>query len=229
MLRKTGKALGMFLGCAAVVSACLTIPNLVDRQKRAARQSRCIGHATRILVSLGQYQDKYGHLPPAVVFDKAGKPMHSWRVLLLEFIDSDLFKAYDFEEPWNGPNNKKFSVGMPECYSCPNDPEARKRHLTSYVGVTGERTAFPSGKRVSLEKLLESEPRAPMFAEVTGSNIHWMEPRDICLTNANYVLKGVRVSRICSLDPGGPVLCNVRGDRKRLRTVSVDRPEADFE
>ena len=34
--------------------------------------------------------------------------MHSWRVLLLPYLDrSDLYKAYDFTEPWDGPNNRK--------------------------------------------------------------------------------------------------------------------------
>ena len=41
-----------------------------------------------------------------VMRDESGKPMHSWRVLILPFLDAEpLYKQYDFSEPWDGPKN----------------------------------------------------------------------------------------------------------------------------
>ena len=51
---------------------------------------------------------EYGVLPPAYVADASGRPMHSWRVLILPFLDQQsLYNQYDFREPWDGPHNIK--------------------------------------------------------------------------------------------------------------------------
>ena len=62
----------------------------------------------QIALALQSYHQANGCFPPAYVADKNGKPMHSWRVLILPYLGfDDLYKAYDFTEPWDGPNNKK--------------------------------------------------------------------------------------------------------------------------
>ena len=54
------------------------------------------------------YEDEHGCFPPAYVADASGRPMHSWRVLILPYLDQQqLYDQYDFSEPWNGPNNQQ--------------------------------------------------------------------------------------------------------------------------
>ena len=60
--------------------------------------------------------------------------MHSWRVLILPFLDQQsLYNQYDFREPWNGPNNIKLLNSMPSVLRLP-EPASEPRSLTSYVG-----------------------------------------------------------------------------------------------
>ena len=60
------------------------------------------------------------------VADATGRPMHSWRVLILPFLEQQsLYEQYDFREPWDGPNNIQLLGNMPDVFSCPSRSPAR--------------------------------------------------------------------------------------------------------
>ena len=146
-----------------------------SRSTAAATQT--ISNLKVISTSMLAYHEKYKHLPPAYVLGADGKPAHSWRVLLLEFFDPDLFTQYDFKEPWNGPNNRKLADKMPSQYRVSWDPNGRGT-LTSYIVLVGGKTAFPGDKTVKLKDITDGLDKTILVAEAEGFNIHWMEPRD---------------------------------------------------
>ncbi len=44
--------------------------------------------------------------------------MHSWRVLLLPFVEgAELYAAYDFAQPWNSEANLRLAEQMPPIYA----------------------------------------------------------------------------------------------------------------
>ncbi len=48
------------------------------------------------------YHDTNGSMPPAAVCDKTGKPLLSWRVLILPYVEQDeLYKEFKLDEPWD--------------------------------------------------------------------------------------------------------------------------------
>ena len=55
------------------------------------------------------YHDKHKCFPLPYASDAAGRPMHSWRVILLPmFRDPEadrIYGAYDFNKPWDDPTN----------------------------------------------------------------------------------------------------------------------------
>src|SRR5690349_21111160 len=78
----------------------------VRTARLAAQRSSCNCNLKQIGLALHNYHDTYGSFPPAYVADAEGRPMHSWRVLILPFIDcNDLYKEYNFSEPWSSPDN----------------------------------------------------------------------------------------------------------------------------
>src|SRR5262245_48474313 len=69
---------------------------------------RCRTNLWQLGLALHNYYNEHGHFPPPYVADAAGKSMHSWRVLILPYLGrQDLYDAYDLNEPWNGPSNRK--------------------------------------------------------------------------------------------------------------------------
>src|SRR5262249_13538594 len=111
------------LGCTAAMlfaTAFVTwfVPK-VQHAREAARSLQCMGHLNQLHVAFHNYHDTYGCFPPAYVADANGKPIHSWRVLMLPFIDEvHLYEKYRFDEPWNGPNNRRLANQLNWRFHC---------------------------------------------------------------------------------------------------------------
>lgn len=190
----------------------------VARQEERARGVTTLGHLTTFEVYFHDYHKKYGYLPPAYLADRNGIPMHSWRVLLLEFIDPSLYAAYDFREPWNGPNNRLLSSRMPTCYAA-IQPGSANTVFTSYVVITGERTPFPGANPRSFRDI-KDPANTILVAEIVNSNIHWMEPRDLSITTMSFALNDSLRPSISTGRRGGPGALFADG-RKQLLDPST--------
>jgi hypothetical protein len=148
----------------------------------AARRAVCANNLHEIAAALQAYHRVNGRFPPACIADKNGKVMHSWRVLLLPFLDSDvtLYQAYKFSESWDGPNNTKLAVPVP-IYDCPSNGRSwmTPPFETSYVALVGPKGEWPSEKAASAAD--GSRNDTIMVVEVANSGIPWMEPRDLSI------------------------------------------------
>ena len=136
-----------------------------------------------------QYESEYRCFPPAFVADKNGKPMHSWRVLILPFLNRrDLYDQYDFNEPWDGPGNRKLLTRRPAEFACPGDEDAwaNGATTTSYVAVVGKSAFWRQDKPTSLfEPPVEGQlANSIMLIEAANSGIDWTEPKDLCLDDS---------------------------------------------
>jgi len=147
--------------------------------QRDAKRMKCAGHMSVIASAMDDYHAKYGHYPPAILLNKDGMPAHSWRVLLLEFIDDDLFQMIDLESPWNSEKNRRHESRMPWVYRCPLDTDERLPFHTSYFVVTGEFTLFPESRVVSKAIVGKPLSEVVLLVESISNPVHWMEPKDI--------------------------------------------------
>jgi len=153
--------------------------------REASPRSQCRNNLKAIGMALHNYHDVFGTFPPAYVSDENGRPMHSWRVLLLPYFDSghisdkQLYEDYDFSEPWDGPHNVKLLKRRPSVYACPSheaDPT-----LTAYAAIVGEECVFNGTLPVSIAEITDGLSNTGMISEVTHARIRWTEPRDISL------------------------------------------------
>jgi prepilin-type processing-associated H-X9-DG protein len=161
----------------------------------ASHRAQCSNHMRQIVIAMHLYAEKHGTLPPAVVYDDMGKPMHSWRVLLLPHLDQqNLFDRYNFNEPWDGPNNRKLVDEMPDVFRCPVGEHAAGE--TEYAVMVGEHTPFPPGSKTGrrLDQFVNGTSNTVLLSEISASSelaIPWTKPQDVALTEE-------------SLEPGSP-------------------------
>jgi hypothetical protein len=147
----------------------------------AARRIWCGNQLKQIALALRNYRQANGCFPPAYIADKNGKPMHSWRVLILPYMEEQaLYERYNFNEPWDGPSNKKLLASRPSGYACPSDRDTytRRATCTSYVAVVGSDAAW-SGKKPG--KLTGDLSQTIMLVELSNADIQWTEPKDVSL------------------------------------------------
>ena len=144
----------------------------------AARRVQCLNNLRQIVLATHSYENVNGHLPPAYIADDDGKPMHSWRVLLLPYLEEKaLFDRYDMDEPWDGPNNSKLHDEVVSLYHCPSSDADPK--YTDYVLITGEGTAFDGDQTIKFGDIADGLSKTIMATEIKDSKIHWMRPMDI--------------------------------------------------
>jgi prepilin-type processing-associated H-X9-DG protein len=169
-------------GCAALVLlgflVAVTLPAL-QRPRIGGRRDACV-HRLRILgAALHAYSEVYGTYPPAFVRGPDGKPWHSWRVLLLPYLEQKvLYEQYDFSEPWNGPNNIGLTSQTPYDYWCPSDRQGASGS-TSYSAVIGPQTVWTGGEAVCEADVRDEDQSTILLVETVGRRFAWTEPHDI--------------------------------------------------
>lgn len=165
------------LGVAAMTLVLL--PLLFSHPHDVSPSALCMNNLRQIGLALLYYEEKYGSLPPAYVCDAEGRPMHSWRVLILPGLDSQgLYDAYNFNQPWDGPDNSRLAAEMPHVYRCPASRWAQP-DLTDYVVLVGPGTAFPGRRSASTARFRDPKGRTILVTESGGAPIPWMKPSDL--------------------------------------------------
>ena len=137
--------------------------------------------------------------------------MHSWRVLILPFLDEQgLYDLYDFSEPWDGPNNSKLLGKMPRIFHCPGRNTGKPTSLTSYVVVRGNDTMFPGPGSVRIEQVTDRLSDTILAAEVANVTIPWTKPEDLDLLTMSFADQRSGSSQYFEQSPRGSQRCSRR-------------------
>jgi hypothetical protein len=115
------------------------------------------------LVEIGRairnYHDTVGELPKNT-YTADGKPLLSWRVHLLPYLERDnIYRLFKLDEPWDGPNNFGHLTAMPVVYAGPGK-QAAWSGQTYYRGFSGLGAVF---ERRPGDHLLKPDGSYPPF------------------------------------------------------------------
>jgi hypothetical protein len=163
----------------------------VQSARPAARRNQCMNQLKQIAIGVLNYYDVNKAFPPAFVTDANGEPMHSWRVLILPYVEEAvLHRKYNFNEPWNGPNNSKLAGQIPLVFRCPShDGETGANALeTQYFAIVSPKTIWPESAARTYRDISDGTANTIMVIEASGLGINWMEPRDVTLDEAVELL-----------------------------------------
>lgn len=170
---------GMLLVIPCLIA--LLLP-AVQQDREAARRSACKNNMKQFGLAMHNYHDVYGSFPPAYIPDENGKPIHSWRVLILPFLDQQgLYNQYDFDQPWDSPANQTVMNSMPAIYGCPSSPDS-KGNTTHYAAVYGPNCVFTGGEGTAIRDITDGMSNTLLIGEVEGNSILWTKPEDIDIT-----------------------------------------------
>ncbi len=138
-------------GVLGVLLAGLAIAGLwaaIQGGREAWRRANCAVKLQAIAVAMQVYCYANGVLPPAYTVDEAGRPLHSWRVLILPYLESSpLYQEIRLDEPWDSEWNSRFHSLPVSPFACPSRvaalPNGAPITETTYSVVVGNETAFP--------------------------------------------------------------------------------------
>jgi hypothetical protein len=148
----------------------------VVKMRQSAGRIRSQNNLKQLALAMHNYHDTYGHFPAAATYDKNGKPLLSWRVELLPFLEQDLlYKQFKLDEPWDSPDNKKLLAKMPRVFQA---TDARGGTDTVYQGLVGKGTIFEGKKGIGIRDILDGTSNTIMFVEAAKA-VPWSAPEDL--------------------------------------------------
>jgi hypothetical protein len=188
---------------------------------KSSREIKSSSNLDRIGLALELYRDKYGTYPPAYIADDHGKPKHSWRVLILPFLDyDDVYRRYDFSQSWDSPVNRPLAADMPREFQSPFS--SGHNNTTPYVAITGDGTAWPGATPTKPSQITGQPANTVLVIEAANSDVNWMEPRDIPLSQAVEGIHYNGDSGIRSYRPDHIIVLTGSGVAKLPVGVSTD-------
>jgi prepilin-type N-terminal cleavage/methylation domain-containing protein len=149
-----------------------------QRARPAAQRTQCRNNLKQIGLALHNYHDQYGAFPPVYTVDSEGQPLHSWRTLLLPYLDQAvLYERLDLSKPWNDPvNAEAFKTTVP-VYQCPSSREPRPK--TTYLAIRTDNSVWQTSGEVTLKDITDGTSNTLFVVEVPEEYaVPWMEPRD---------------------------------------------------
>ena len=170
----------------------------IQDSRSTAYVPRCQNHLKCLLLAIHNYHDEFGTFPPAYTTDASGRKLHSWRTLLLPYLDeAESYEELRLDEPWDSPHNvaveKSIFTRTKDFYACPKDPVFRQSQWfdTNYFAVLGPRTIWSTDGSVSFDDVVDGTQRTICIVEVAGSGVHWMEPRDLHFERMSFDVNGL--------------------------------------
>lgn len=146
----------------------------------AAGQSQSMNNLKQIALAMHNFHDANGKFPAAAIQSKDGKPLLSWRVQILPYLEQDqLYKQFHLDEPWDSEHNRKLIDQMPKVYLDPLNPQLAKAGKTVYAVPVGEKTPFAGKTGISFNKITDGTSNTIMTVELPAERaVVWTQPDD---------------------------------------------------
>ncbi|WP_158265568.1 DUF1559 domain-containing protein [Blastopirellula marina] len=166
-----------FFGIAFVLLPGTGHPRSVSYRMQSTNNLKQIG------LALHNYHDMYGELPPAYIVDENGRPLTSWRVLLLPLLEQKaLYDQFDLDAPWDSPTNLPLVQQMPQIYTSPYFYGTQSQGRTPYLGIVDAidgGTILRPGKGRTMKEVADGPSNTAMVIDDPGRMVIWTKPDDI--------------------------------------------------
>ncbi len=179
----TATAAGAFLGQSVVGVAKKAESNVIKN------------HLKALSLAMHNYHDVYGHFPPAAIRDAQGRPLLSWRVSLLPFLnENELYKQFHLDEPWDSAHNNPLVAKLPETFS-PDSPQLRDEGKTTLLVPVGKQTIFGPKDGVRIRDITDGTTNTILIVNADWARgVEWTRPEDLNVdgVDAKRILFGSR-------------------------------------
>ena len=149
-----------------------------DQVAQAKARARSSNNMKQLGLALHFYIDGHKGTMPADIVDRDGKPLLSWRVRLLPYIEQqELYKQFKLDEPWDSPTNKALLEKMPATLASPR--VTVKKGYTVYQGFNGPGAVFEAGQNLKFPASITDGTSNTIFLVEAGTAVPWTKPADL--------------------------------------------------
>jgi type II secretory pathway pseudopilin PulG len=164
--------------CIIAVVIMLLFPVVRGGSRVPANRTTCLNNMKHIALALQAYAKVHGgELPPAYTTDADGKPLHSWRTLILPYLEAqDLYDSIDLSKPWNDPINAQALKQVPSIYQCPSFENSNNR--TTYLAIVTADSCLRATEPRPLSEVTDAAKTLIIIDADSDHAVPWMSPQD---------------------------------------------------
>ncbi|MFO0914441.1 MAG: DUF1559 domain-containing protein [Pirellulales bacterium] len=161
-----------------LVLALLLGPNPSRNVRGTVIRNGCISQVRQVMLAVLNYEADHGQFPPAYTVDAAGKPLHSWRTLILPYMEEQaLFEKIDLSKPWDDPVNAQARESCPQAYRCPG--AVLEEGMTTYLAVVDPQGVMSGATPRKKTEVTDGTSRTMVLIDAPAAeSVHWMSPSD---------------------------------------------------
>lgn len=151
----------------------------VQQVREAARRTTSANNLRQLALACFNYESAHRSFPNQAIFSEDGKPLLSWRVKILPYLDEQaLYEKFHLDEPWDSEHNIKLLDEMPEVYLNPNSIH---RNKTGYLALKGEGTFMDGTNNPNrIASIVDGTSNTIMFVEADDDvAVEWTKPADL--------------------------------------------------
>lgn len=153
---------------------------MISKAQNTASRVMAMNNMKQIGVAMHNYYSDHGVLPAPYTMDKKKKPLLSWRVHILPYIEqSELYKQFKLDEPWDSPNNKKLLKLIPRIFAPLDNQQLAAKGMTTLVVPVHQKSMFPGDKGIQFNDVSDGTSNTIMVTEVDPEHaVPWTKPAD---------------------------------------------------
>jgi prepilin-type processing-associated H-X9-DG protein len=151
----------------------------IQAAREAARRAQSMNNLKQLMLGMLIYSDAHKVLPPHASYSPDGKPLLSWRVHILPYMEENaLYQQFHLDEPWDSPHNRTLIEKMPAVFDNPNIDEPGK---TNYLALVGPECVMDgTAEGIGFAKISDGTSKTIVLVEADADRaIEWTRPDDI--------------------------------------------------
>jgi hypothetical protein len=207
------------------------IRTMLNELKLLVETNRITTQMKQITLALYGFESKYGVCPPQSLTSKDGKPLLSWRVLLLPYLEQEaLYQQFRLDEPWDSPNNIQLVDKIPTVFQALGSKGTAEGLTTFQAAMTKNSLMGKVGLPSKFASITDGTSNTVWLVESKLENsVPWTKPEDLVL-DLNAPLAGIRIHGLKSIAVGLMDSSAIRlpanlDPKKLLELVSIDGGE----
>ena len=158
------------------------LQSLLNPIRSGSRQTQRTNKIRQITLAMLNHESAYKAFPAYANFDEDGKPLLSWRVHILPFIEEGaLYEQFKLDEPWDSPHNIKLVEKMPVCFADPSMglADLNKAGKTRYLVPRTEGTMFHKVEGITFGDITDGSSNTIAIVSVKPAKaVIWTKPVD---------------------------------------------------
>lgn len=202
----------------AVVTLAVAVIWARDSAIKSAINAQRAKNLIMLYVALQNYSDKHSGFPSACESSDSEVPAHSWRVLLLPYLDQNsLYSRIRFDESWDSPDNSLLLPQMPLNYRSPIADTTQSMNA-NYFAVKEPHSPWSNCQQTESSAI--SHAKQILIVEMLEPQTPWMKPYDPSLEELLDLLcpnAGGSVDRTIAMEV---MYITVDGEVKTLSSTS---------